>query len=661
MAMHWWEEKKFRMIQNNFRDIDAGMDVDNYVKNLLSFGADTCMAGCGGITSFYPTKLAFQKKSPYLKENDDFIGRLVQKCHENGIRVIVRFDFSKTHVQFLKEHPEWYSKSIEGAPVLYNDTAATCLNGQYQQECSLEILEEVITRYPVDGVFFNMFGYQTWDYSNHYVGICQCDSCKKRFFEYCREILPVKEDEQNPVFIKYKEFQNFTKEDLLSKIYKKVKSLNEDVAVCTYSSRGVDLVRNESNSAVDRPYPFWLMASENNVSVIRNTYENKFSSNCCINAVDIFYRFMGVSPYLNALRLYGDMAAGGNLDWCIIGDFEDYPDRRNFQSVKEIFHFHKTYNQYFSALSSVSSILLVNPTDGEKAQQREYMGIFKMLKESHLLFDVFDGREEDILQKKIKDYQVIILPGIKRLSEKTIKILAESRAMIIGTGLSLKEDTKGLKKLFGVALRQRPHGIRSSYMLTEPAGVFRHFEDREWVYLDKDYEYMDAEEGNRNYLPLITPSMYGPPERCFGHQVTDQSCVSVCPGKGIYYSFMLGSLYYEQGYEDFKDIFMDVFDKEASYTQPVQVDAPSCVEVFFDKCGENEYLLQLMNYSGFNGTTFTKPLPISDIRVVFNGIHPDEMIRLGVEKEETVLADKECILTLPGLYECYKITCKKEK
>lgn len=66
--------------------------------------------------------------------------------------------FSKTHIQFLTTHPEWFSKSIQGESVLYNDTAAACVNGPYQQECSLQILEEVISNYPVDGVFFNMFG-----------------------------------------------------------------------------------------------------------------------------------------------------------------------------------------------------------------------------------------------------------------------------------------------------------------------------------------------------------------------------------------------------------------------------------------------------------------------------------------------------------------------
>ena len=32
--MSWWTQKRYRMIQNNLRDIDACMDVDRYVEYL---------------------------------------------------------------------------------------------------------------------------------------------------------------------------------------------------------------------------------------------------------------------------------------------------------------------------------------------------------------------------------------------------------------------------------------------------------------------------------------------------------------------------------------------------------------------------------------------------------------------------------------------------
>ena len=653
--MGWWTEKRFRMIQNNLRDIDAGMDVERYVETLKEFGADVCMVGCGGITAFYPTQLECQITSPYLR--DDFFGNLLRKCHENKIRVIARFDFSKTHIQFLQNHPEWYNKSIQGEPVLYNDTAAVCVNGPYQQECSLQILEEVIGNYPVDGVFFNMFGYQTRDYSNRYVGICQCDSCRQRFAQYCGMDLPKEEKEEDPVYLKYKEFKKFTTEDLLSKIYHKVKALNPEVAVCTYSHRNVDLVRSESNSAVDRPYPFWMMASENNVSCVQGTFDDKYSSNCVINAVDIFYRFMGVSPYLNELRLYGDMAAGGNLDWCIIGGFDTYPDKRNFEGVKKIFRFHEKYEDYFSSLQSCASILLVNPLESGAEAQKEYLGIYKMLKEAHLLFDVTDVRETAILESKANAYAAVILPGVEELPSSTAEALEKSGAVIIGTGLTFRNSRENLKRLFSVTLGEKLEKVRGSYMLTEPKKVFTHFQDRDWVYLDKDYYFMQPLAENLNYMPLISASMYGPPERCFGHEVTEQSCISVREGKSIYYPWMPGLLYYSHGYEDYKNLFLDVLPKQEK--DFIRVSTSPCAEVFFHRCGKDTYLLQLLNYSGFNGTTFYAPLPV-EVKITFPGLEVKRVQHLKEDGKRKIACDRSLKVCVKGLYMAILITAKEK-
>lgn len=656
--MSWWTDKRYRMIQNNLRDIDAIMDVDRYVEQLKEFEANVCMVGCGGITSFYPSRLSFQKPSPYLQY--DFFGKLVEKCHENGIRVIARFDFSKTHIQFLEEHPDWYSKSIEGNPILYNDTVATCVNGEYQQEFSMQILEEVIRNYPVDGVFFNMFGYQTRDYNNHYVGICQCENCKGEFKQFSNLELPIEENKDDATFIKYIEFKKHSTDRLLEKIYEKVKSLNPEVAVCTYSQYGVDLVRNESNSAVDRPLPFWLMASENNVQRIEGTYSDIFSSNCAINAVDIFYRFMGVSPYLNALRLYGSMAYGGNLDWCIIGGFETYPDTRNFAMVKEIFHFHKANEKYFNSLKSCAQYLLLYPSENEKDGHKEYQGIFKMLKESHIQFDVIDARETAILNEKIKQYTAVILPGISTLDNSTVEIIKQSKIIIIGSGLALKNQKENLEELFSLRLDRKLEKVRGSYLLSEPKTVFSSFHDKEWVYLDKDYYYMIPDAGNKNYLPLIEASMYGPPERCFGHVVTEKPSITVSPGRSIYFPWKIGELYYEQGYEEFKQILMDVLATDVGDKELIKVEAPPCVEVIVHQCSVNEYLIQLLNYSGFNGTTFYKPIPISNIMMKFNTLKPVMIQQLTTQGNKEIVYEDKISLSVEGLYAAILVTTSND-
>jgi hypothetical protein len=569
-----------------------------------------------------------QYRNPYLK--GDFFGELVQKCHDNGIRVIARFDFSKTHESFYPLHKDDWYITIQGKPIRYHDTVATCINGKYQQECSHEILKEVLTRYPVDGVFFNMFVYITHDYSGNYTGICQCDSCRQRFRNRYGYDLPVKEDDSDPVYQLYRKFQSETIGKLLSEISGTVKTFGSDIAVSTYNYHGVDIIRSESNSAVDRPYPFWVYQSSVNVSEVEGTFEDKISSNCVINAVDMPYRFMGVSKYLGQIRLYENIASGSGLDWCIIGSFEDYPDRENFETVKKIFHFHQKHEKYFGNFSSQAKILLVNPNPfGRALSNREFLGIFKMLKEEHRLFRVVERFALDQAAEQLDRYDVIIIPEIQKTESAVFdKALETTRARIIATGMSFEEQPEVLKRLFGVGLGEVLQSVRGAYMQTEPKTVFKNFENRDWVYLDKEFRSMTTDGGNENILPLVNAARFGPPERCFGHTVSDQPCISIKGGRAVYFPWQPGQLYYFHGYEDFKYLLLDTIDHLVPNNNPFITNAPKNTEVFFDQCGENTYIVQLINLSGFNGVTFFEPNPVHGIEIELPGMKPKEVFEL---------------------------------
>ena len=81
------------------------------------------------------------------------------------IRVVGRFDLSKTQKPVFDAHPEWFFRRANGEPAIYNGLYSTCINGDYYREHALTILAEALERYEVDGLFFNMFGNPTADYS----------------------------------------------------------------------------------------------------------------------------------------------------------------------------------------------------------------------------------------------------------------------------------------------------------------------------------------------------------------------------------------------------------------------------------------------------------------------------------------------------------------
>ena len=101
--MGWWNSNNMRLIQNNFIDLNAAMDVDQWVQDLKRFACNVALVGVGGITSYYPTSLEYQVVSPYLPEGRDLIREIIDKCHAAGIRVMGRFDFGRAHEKFLED------------------------------------------------------------------------------------------------------------------------------------------------------------------------------------------------------------------------------------------------------------------------------------------------------------------------------------------------------------------------------------------------------------------------------------------------------------------------------------------------------------------------------------------------------------------------------
>lgn len=83
------------------------------------------------------------------------------------------------------------------------------INAPYVQEKSIQIVEEVMDRYDIDGIFINMPGYHTRNhYENTYHGVDQNEYDQKRFYDFSGGMhLPQKESSEDPAYAKYQEFQ----------------------------------------------------------------------------------------------------------------------------------------------------------------------------------------------------------------------------------------------------------------------------------------------------------------------------------------------------------------------------------------------------------------------------------------------------------------------
>ena len=87
---------------------------------LPSFNANVLMMSAGGITALYPSKVPYHYVSPYMPKGQDTFGEVMRtRPMPSKIRVVSRWDFSKTHKDVFDAHPglvlqdgRWSTRSL---------------------------------------------------------------------------------------------------------------------------------------------------------------------------------------------------------------------------------------------------------------------------------------------------------------------------------------------------------------------------------------------------------------------------------------------------------------------------------------------------------------------------------------------------------------------
>ncbi|WPR76121.1 alpha-amylase family protein [Algoriphagus sp. NG3] len=630
-SIPWWKANNLRVIQTNLPAYEAEtLNADSLIADLKSLSANTLIINAGGIMAFYPTQLEYQYTNPYMKEN--MLGDVITKCHENGIKVIVRFDFSRAHKSIFDKQPDWFYLSPEGKRIVNDDMYVISINAPYEQEQLFNIIEEVIDGYPIDGIFINMPGYATKNaYTGEYHGIDQNPYDMKRFSEYSNGMkLPVTEDYSDPVFTKYQEFKQYTSEDLMRRVHELVKSKNEQIAICTYSEKYVDIIRHESQT---NSLPYWPYNASDNVNNTIHSYPDHIVSNASIQQISFQSRYNAVEPEEVAIRLYENIANGSGLDMSIMGDFRDYEDERNFDIYRKVYALHKKYEPYFGNYTSPAKVAVIAPgswPSGDAAH--EYRGIQLMLKESHIQFDIVEKSQIAHLEEKLKTYKLLILPEITNLDAESLEALIrinESGTNLIATNRSLSAHPEALESLFGAKIKQLDHEGSGYYLNPADKKLFTRFEHQKLLFWKFNLGLYDFEAADEEKLPIYTPGRPGPPEKIGGHETSGYHAVGIkkhAKSNAVLLPINLGKLYYLHGYEQHKNILLDLID----YSYPevndlIVTDVHPRIEAVLQEYARNipenhtsetleGMILHLVNLTGFSGNTYFSPLPIQESR-----------------------------------------------
>ncbi|HEY7500022.1 MAG TPA: hypothetical protein VH740_15990 [Vicinamibacterales bacterium] len=619
----WWVDEPIRFLQTNLSETDSTVDPKALVAAVADFGANTFLVNMGGIVAQYPTRVPFHYASAFLPPSRDLFGDVLREAHARRVRVVGRFDLSKTQKAAFDAHPEWFFKRANGEPAIYNGLYSTCINGSYYRQHALTILVEALERYEVDGLFFNMFGNPTADYSGVAMGPCHCDACQAKYRARYGRAVPAAADAE------YRAFMADSSREVAASIAALIREKRPRAAFLTYIKDHTDGIMSESNTAVGRALPLWPYSASDNVSRSLGSEPDKLPINLAMSFVDFPWRYAHVPQAEMQLRLYQNMAHGGPPAVAVVGTMQQQ-DRSALAASKPVFQFHARHEDLYVGQKNAGRVLLL--ATGDTAS---YRGFFRLLTERHIPFAVSEnGRAIDDGPGK---FDLVIAPGDPPPALDRY-VRAGGRALVAG----ITPPSLPIGKIVG---RRTTQG----YWRIQDRSALPSLGQTDLIFIDGDY--LELAPLERDLLTLVPTAMFGPPEKVWSDKVETRvpGLVFVDHGKGraAYVPWDVGRLYYRHSSEAHANLMADAIDRLLPRTRQLRTTAHPLVEItVMDQPARGRTLVHLVNATGHSDTAYFAPVPMRDIRIDLDR---------EVRRVRAVTLDRELAVTTDGRYRSFTL------
>lgn len=620
----WWR-KPFGMLQTNLREIDVDMDVDDVADYIVEHGADAWLISIGGIQAQYPTALGFHTKNERLatRKSGDLIADALDAAHSRGLRLLARMDFSKVSARVAAEHPDWCFMSPTGDLQTHTgDLVSVCPSGQYYQERLFEILDEVTTRYPVDGFFINWMWMNEQDYYKRYQGVCHCSSCQSGWMKYSSGLeLPPGPDHKN--YNLWLRFARKVVDDITARIRAFLSERLPDA--CLILGKTSDVMFHEANNAVGRE--LWHHATS---EVVSTWLSYRPDVPVLVNSttfMDMPYRMASEEPEHFAQYFLQCISRGGNPSTYMMGIPGKIP-YLCMDTGREIHSFHKKWRSIYDGLRPSAKTALVRPDRALmtapqfKEALSEYRGLYVGMQELHIFFDVIAQEHLAAVGENggLKRYQSVILPNLGKLGQKEVDYLDEwvhAGGRLFTTGSSGSGDGSSIQFKSLPSARERAvinkrELLFSSYIAPPQTNSNVDYYNGPIISLYGSYHLFEWKEGTRGRYKMLARAPFAPPEKAHGNVEVDQRGCGIGDygkGKGIVIPITIGRGYRETGLKCFRDLFQELLTEEGAVTEPVSVSIAEQVEATVN-ANETKTVIHLINMSGARNQNFGTHLPI---------------------------------------------------
>jgi len=645
----WWRHP-FRMFQTNLRLIDAGLDAEAVADAVRAHGADAWLVNTGGIYASHPSALASQTPNPFLAERQsgDLVADALAAAKSRGLRYMARMDFSKVLPEHADRHPEWLFVSADGERQVFNDLVTTCPSGGYFQQEAFAILDEIVDRYPVDGFFFNWFTYSEFNYAYRYFGPCHCDACREGFRAATGGELPrARDDAAYPAWQAWSEGMLL---DLGRRITDHIHARLPEAGLIL--SDAADLRYEEANNGVGRE-PWRHHTAEGVSAALTHLPDVPVLVNC-VSFLDFPYRMGSEEPERFAQYLIQSLSRGASISTYIMG----YPGRIEYPSLAlagEITRYHRDAQAWYEGLRQDSPVLLVSRgafwgLTEMPDQVREFRGIHSALQELHVPFDVVEARHLGELGGRLSSYSLVVLPDLGELGPDAAAQLDDyvsEGGRVLATASS-GIDAEGAVQLASLGTVRRVEvrsgsDLLSSYVQLQPPHV---------VPLHGTYHVLERRADATARMNVMPPARYGPPEYCYGHEVSDDPGVVFGrhhAGRTAHVPWTIGQAYFTIGTRNLRDAFAEVVADLVPEGFGVETDLPQAVEVTLGR-GARGRLVHLISHVHATARSYADPITLRGhrLRIAAPGIRHARSLVTGRLLETTRDGD-DLIIALPDL------------
>ncbi|KAF1948533.1 hypothetical protein CC80DRAFT_556236 [Byssothecium circinans] len=655
----WWR-KPFSMLQTNLREIDADMDVNKVADFIEQHGATAWLIGVGGIQAQYPTKLPFQMRNPLSAQraSGDLIQDALDAAHGRGMRLLARMDFSKISAEVAQEHPDWLYVSPTGK--LQNHTnglVSVCPSGPYYQERIFDILNEVTSRYHVDGFFINWASFNEVDYFKVYYGVCYCDNCKARWKRYWANLeLPNGRDDAT-----YPQWLNFT-DSVINEWTARVRDLigKQLPDAGLLLGRNADIMFHEANNAVGRE--LWHHATSEAVSSLQSYRPHVPVLVNAVSFVDMPYRMGSEEPAQFAQYLLQCISRGGNPSTYIMGTPGKIP-YLNFNIAGEITRFHRTWRDVYDGLQPVAKTGLVLPDEAQiNGSQHddalsEYRGLYTAMQELHVPFDVIGQENLAAMAENggLKRYEVVVLPNLGKLASEDVTALdnwVAAGGRLVTTG-SIGVEDNGVVQLKSLPAARHRDTVNktaqlfSTYFAPPQNRTAENIYTGPLVPVTGSYHLFEWKNGTEGKYRKLAFAPFAPPEYAYGNRQVNEYGYGIGTfekGKGIVIPFTIGRGYRELGLSVHRGLFEKVLREEGAAKEKLSANIAEQVEVIINANGP-KMIVHLINMSGARKQNFGSvvPIPAGSIKVEGSNVTARAL------RSDRMLEVRDGRIILPGL------------